>query len=188
MKDALDRIYERVLVVRCQAGDGAAFTELVERYHHRLRAFLRRMLGDAHAAEDAVQDAWLDAFRGVGRLHDPAAFEAWLFRVARDRAYRILRRKGLLIDPIAGAAQIPTNGDDSADHDLLMADEQQVVRAAVDRLPLEQREVLLLRFVEEMSYEQIAMATGCEVGTVRSRLHYAKRSLRKLIEGNHGHE
>src|SRR5437764_10634490 len=89
MNRELDRIYQSVLVLRCQAGDEAAFAELVGRYQPRLRAFLRPMLdGDAHRAQDVLQDVWLDVFRSVGKLRDVDAFTGWLYRIARDRAYR----------------------------------------------------------------------------------------------------
>jgi RNA polymerase sigma-70 factor (ECF subfamily) len=182
MSENLDRIYERLLVLRCQTGDEAAFAELVERYQPRLRGFLRTMLADSHAAEDAVQDVWLDVFRSVGKLNDTGAFAAWLFRIARDRAYRILRRKGVVTHAIEGV-DVAANADDEIE-----LDQRQLVQSSIDRLPHEQREVLLLRFIEQMSYEQIALAVGCELGTVRSRLHYAKRALREIVERNGEHE
>ena len=70
MGDDLDRIYERVLVLRCQAGDQAAFAELVERYQPRLRLFVRKMLDDVPETDDAIQDVWLDVFRHVANLRD----------------------------------------------------------------------------------------------------------------------
>src|SRR2546421_6610350 len=104
----LDRIYQRLLVLRCQTGDEAAFAELVGLYQARLRRFLARMLdGDEHAAEDALQDVWLDVFRGVGKLRDGGTFAPWLWRIARDRAYRMLRRKGVKADAIDDVAEMP---------------------------------------------------------------------------------
>jgi RNA polymerase sigma-70 factor (ECF subfamily) len=181
MSDQLDRLYERVLVLRCQSGDEAAFAELVERYHERLRLFLRRMLDDEHAADDALQDMWLDVFRGVGKLKDTGAFAAWVYRVARDRAYRILRRRGLKTEPIDLANDVRDSGGENA----IDEDDRRIVHASLAGLPHEQREVLLLRFVEQMSYEQIAIAVGCELGTVRSRLHYGKQALRREFERKH---
>ena len=179
----LDRLYERVLVVRCQAGDERAFAELIERYQPRLREFLSRMLGNSGGgggdADDVLQDVWFDVFRSVGKLRDTAAFASWLYRIARDRAYRVLRRKGLATRPIDDVEPPAAQADAEFD-----ADERRLVMASLDRLPHEQREVLLLRFVEQMDYEQIARAVGCELGTVRSRLHYAKRALRGLMERN----
>src|SRR4051812_19964917 len=93
MTDAADRLYERVLVLRCQARDEASFEEVVARYTPRLRYYLRRMLGDLQSAEDALQEVWLDAFRGLPGLVEPGAFPAWIYRLARDRAFRELRRR-----------------------------------------------------------------------------------------------
>jgi RNA polymerase sigma-70 factor (ECF subfamily) len=178
MSDELDRLYERLLVLRCQTGDELAFAELVARYQPGLRRFLRKMLdGDNHAAEDALQDAWFDVFRSVGKLNDLAAFRAWLFRIARDRAYRILRKRGVKLQPIDSIDLLDASADDALDED-----DRRLLQASLDRLPHEQREVLMLRFVEEMNYQQIAAAVGCELGTVRSRLHYAKQSLRDQME------
>src|ERR1041384_5867311 len=92
MTDAADLIYERLLVIRAQAGDDAAFAELVERFSPRLRYFLRKLLASADSAEDALQDVWLDVVRGLTRLEDPQALVAWLYRIARDGAYRRLRK------------------------------------------------------------------------------------------------
>ena len=188
MDHPLDRIYQRLLVLRCQTGDEAAFAEIVGLYHPRLRRFLRRMLDDdVHAADDALQDVWFDVFRGVGKLRDGGAFASWLWRIARDRAYRVLRRKGIAIGAIDDIGDVPETAPEP-DFD---AEDRRRVSESLVRLPHAQREVLLLRFVEELSYEQIAAAVGCELGTVRSRLHYAKRALRDVMqrpERNNGHE
>src|SRR4051812_21289085 len=86
-------LYERVLVLRCQARDDDAFEEVVARYTPRLRYYLRKMLGGVQAAEDALQEVWLDAFRGLPGLMEAGAFPAWIYRLARDRAFRELRRR-----------------------------------------------------------------------------------------------
>src|SRR5213075_3231138 len=93
MTDPADRIEERLLVLRCQAADEAAFEQLVARYQPRLRYFLRKLLGgDADRADDALQDVWFDVIRALPRLQDAGAFAAWVYRIARDRAFRQLRR------------------------------------------------------------------------------------------------
>lgn len=166
----LDGLYERVLVLRSQAGDEAAFGELVARYAPRLRAFLRKMIGDA--AEDALQEAWIDVLRGLGKLRDLGAFASWLYRIARDRAYQRLRRRGVPTLPLEDVAAPPEEVEENLD----------VLQVSLDELAPEQREVLWLRFMERMSYERIAEAVGCGVGTVRSRLHYAKRALKREME------
>ncbi len=182
MADDDARIYERLLVIRCQVGDGAAFGELVESYGPRLRYYLRKMLGAAADVEDALQEVWLDVFRGLPRLVHPAAFPAWVYRVARVRAFRRLRRR-LEPSQLIEDADVPDdeNGDFSAE-------DAEQVHAALDGLAPEHREILVLRFLEEMPYEEIARVVGCRVGTVRSRLHYAKRALRRVLESENDHE
>jgi RNA polymerase sigma-70 factor (ECF subfamily) len=175
MTDDLDRLHEQVLVLRCQAGDAAAFADLVGRYYHRLGGYLRRLIGEGEAA-DALQDVWLAVWRGLPRLADPAAFPAWAFRIARDRAFRELRRRGL--PSLPADETIPATDKDEG----LAPDEAAGLHAALDRLPPAHRDVLLLRFAEEMGYDQIAAVVGVPVGTVRSRIHYAKRALRELLE------
>src|SRR5262245_60143150 len=100
MTNPTELIYERLLVVRAQAGDETAFGELVERFSPRLRYFLRKLLASADSAEDALQDVWLDVFRHLPRLTDPQALVAWLYRIARDRAYARLRKARRLELPL----------------------------------------------------------------------------------------
>ena len=180
MNDPVDRLYERVLVVRCQAGDERAFEELIARYHARLRAYVVRMLGgDAHAAEDALQEVWLDVFRGAPKLRDAGAFRGWLYRLARDRAYRLLRKRGRIVEPLD--EQVAAEAEDPEEDVELLHD-------ALDRLAPAHREALWLRYVERMSYEQIAALVGCGLGTVRSRIFYAKRALKRDIERISGND
>ena len=182
MTDTADDLYERVLVLRCQAGDGAAFAELVGRYQPRLRYYLRKMLAGTDRAEDVYQDVWCDVFRALPRLANPGAFRAWLYRIARDRALRLLRRRRPPHRPLDTVEVI-----DDADEDELTAEDVAHVHAALDELAPEHREAVVLRYVEGMSYEEIARVAGCQLGTVRSRLHYAKRALRRALERT-GHE
>jgi RNA polymerase sigma-70 factor (ECF subfamily) len=186
MTDQLDLIYERVLVVRCQAGDEGAFAELVGRYDARLRYFLRKLLVGAGGtrsvpatdrADDVLQEVWLDVFRHLPRLADPQAFRAWVYRIARDRAFGLLRKSRQVEQPL-GEIDVPDEADDNG----FDAEDAARIHAALDLLPPEQREVLVLRFVETMSYEAIARVTSQPLGTVRSRLFYAKRALRTLLE------
>ena len=177
MTDQADHLYERLLVLRSQAGDDAALAELVERYSPRLRYFLRKLLGSADGAEDALQDVWLDVLRHLPQLADPQALRAWLYRIARDRAFRRLRKAGR--EPVQFDENQHANGQ--PDDTTFTAEDAARIHAALDHLPAQHREVLVLRFLEDMTYEEIARIVGCELGTIRSRLHYAKQSLRKLL-------
>jgi RNA polymerase sigma-70 factor (ECF subfamily) len=184
MTDETDRLYESLLVLRCQAGDRAAFEELVALHLPRLRYFLQKMARDAGRVEDLLQEVWFDVFRHVGRLANPGAFRAWLYQVARHRVFRELRQRG---QPTCSLNGLDLPAPDEADDDF-SAEDAERVHAALDRLSPEHREVLLLRFIQDMSYEEIAEVTGCQLGTIRSRLHYGKRALRRLIEELNPHE
>jgi RNA polymerase sigma-70 factor (ECF subfamily) len=184
MTDSPQQLRERILVSRCQAGDERAFEEIVSTYGPRLRYYLLKQLGSPEAADDVVQDVWLDVYRGVVRLRRPDAFRAWIYRIARDRAFRVLRR-----------ARVPCQPADEADlaaavveDDSFSAEDARRVHAALDRLSPLHRDVLLLRFIEDLPYDEIAQVTGCPPGTVKSRIHHAKRLLRREMEGRNDHE
>jgi len=136
------------------------------------------MAAQTDSADDLLQETWIDVYRNINRLERPDAFKAWLYRIARDKAYRELRGRP------ARAAPLDESLQDSIaiQKESFTAEEAEDVRAALDQLPAEQRDVLLLRFMEEMSYEQIAEVVACPVGTVRSRIHYAKLALRAKLQ------
>jgi RNA polymerase sigma-70 factor (ECF subfamily) len=179
MTDPEQRLDEQILVLRCQTGDESAFAGLVERYGPRLSYYLRKSFGSIDGADDAYQDVWFLAFRRIRGLKDPAAFVTWLYRIAQNRVRLELRRRRLPARPIdeAGAVAAP-----AIDEAVFTPEDAARIHAALDGLALEHREVLMLRFLEGMTYEQIATITGCGVGTVKSRLHYAKRALRRILD------
>ncbi len=182
MTDPVERVYRTILVVRCQTGDATAFAELVGLYQPGLRSFLAGMT-DETQADDLAQEVWVDVYRGVARLADPGAFPAWLYRVARHRALRELRRVRQPLTSLEGIDLAEEEPDEE-----FSAEDAERVQAALRKLPLEQREVLLLRFFEGLAYEEIATVLGCQLGTVRSRIHYAKRALRRVMERVSHHE
>jgi len=178
MTDHADRLYERLLVVRWQAGDESAFAELVERYQARLRFYLRKILYGVSEADDILQEVWLDVFRGMARLRDPGALRAWLYRIARDRALREFRKCRLTFE------RLDEDGPAGEEQDTkeFAAEDARRVHSALDRLAAAHREVLVLRYVEDMSYEEIARVVDAQLGTIRSRIYYAKRALRAELE------
>jgi len=178
MPDLADRLYLRILVIRCQVGDRDALEELIGRLHPRLRGFLQKLLCGPEHVDDAAQDVWLDVFRGLPKLESVDSFLPWLYRIARNRAYRLLRRRDTHMASIENMEPIA----DEEPLDEFSAEDASRVYAALDRLTPEHREVLLLRFIEQMSYDDLAQVTGCPVGTVRSRIHNAKRGLREILK------
>jgi RNA polymerase sigma-70 factor (ECF subfamily) len=178
MSDAPDHVHETVQILRAQAGDVVAFEELVSRYSPRLNYYLLKVLGRQEAAADSAQDVWLAVYRGLPRLRRPESFRTWLYRIARDRAAREIRDRRpqqQLIDEDALAAA------NSAEEEFTEEDAARI-HQALGGLSKAHREVLILRFIEDMSYEEIAEVSGCNIGTVRSRIHYAKQLLRTQME------
>ena len=179
------QLREQVLVLRSQAGDADAFDELVARYAPRIRYYLLKLLGDTEAAGDASQEVWLDVHRGITRLRQPGSFRPWLYRIARDRASRAIREARARI-PLIDGADLASAADEAGEE--FTPEDAERIHRALDRLSAEHREVLLLRFLEDLPYEEIAQVTGCNLGTVKSRIHYAKKLLRHEIERLIDHE
>lgn len=171
-------IYEQMLVVRSQIGDEAAFEELLRAYGPRLLQFTRKMMQSApHIVEDLNQDIWLAIYRGLPGLLDASKFRPWAFRIARDRVYKEFRRRKLPVEPL-----LETEHEVSSEADEALPLDREELQRALNVLSPEHREVLVLRFLEEMDYEEIAQITGSTLGTVRSRLHYGKRALKTVLE------
>ena|SRR5215469_7082700 len=177
--DRIEQLRLRLLVVKCQIGQRPAWEELYRRFNPAIGYYLRRLIGDENAA-DVQQEVWLIVVRNLARLNSPEAFVVWLYRIARSKAMALL-----------GAEQkhVPLNEqtaqeiEDQEQEDFSAADARRV-HAALEKLSPEHRDVLLLRFMEELSYEQIAEVVGCGVGTIRSRIHYAKSALRRQLEND----
>lgn len=168
----------RLLVLRCQTGDENAFAQLMSEFSGRTLRYLRGMVGEA--ADDVQQELWLGVYRRISTLANPGAFRTWLFRTTRHRALDFLRRHRRERELIAEWPEgLFDPGGPVVEHDRSGLTEPMV--AALASLPAAQREVLQLRYLDEMSYSEIALVVGCSVGTVRSRIHYAKERLRIAV-------
>jgi RNA polymerase sigma-70 factor (ECF subfamily) len=174
------RLQLHLLVLRCQAGDERAFGRLMAEFGPRTLAYLRGLLGDD--ADDVQQDVWVTVYRSVAGLSNPGAFRTWLFRLTRHRALDWLRRRKrereLIEDvaleaPVAGVTWEP---------DTMKEMDEAHFEVVIAGLPPPQREVLLLRYRDDLSYAEIALVVGCPIGTVRTRLHHAKRRLQEQLE------
>jgi RNA polymerase sigma-70 factor (ECF subfamily) len=172
------QLYEQTLVLRSQIGDEAAFRELLELYGPHLLSFTRKMIESPQTVDDLTQEIWVAIYRGLPSLLEAGKFRPWAFRIARDRIYREYRRRKIIVQPLNEdeLEALPRNEETSV---MMEAGELQ---QSLGLITPDQREVLVLRFFEEMSYEEIARVTGCTLGTVRSRIHYAKRALKNAVE------
>ncbi len=186
MPENSDAILDELLALRCRRGDTSAWRELADRFERRLLYFIRRYLSDERDAWDVLQQTWLVAFKGLSQLAEPRAVRTWLYRIARNRAISQLRKQGA-DERLFEAANPQAIPDDVGDprEDAARIESAECVHAALGKLTIPHREVLTLHFLEEISVDEIAAITGVPPGTVKSRLHYAKRALRDLIEKEH---
>ncbi len=181
MNDEAERLFERLLVLRCQTGDEDAYRELVGRFGPRLRYFLRKLVGRSDRADDLVQEVWLDVLRQLPRLKNAAAFTTWLYRIAHGKAMLDGRRNGRTPSTMPDAERTAEQPEES-----FSTEDAARIHAALDQLEPAHREVLVLRFLEELSYDEIGQIVDCPVGTVRSRIYYAKAALQRLLQTDGG--
>jgi len=173
-----EELRQQLLVLRCQAGDERAFARLFDWFGHRTLTYLRGLVeGDA---EDVQQEVWLAVYRGISGLSNPRAFRTWLFQTTRHRAIDFLRRRRRERELLEGAVVELGLANEAAQDREWDALEESDLAAALASLPPAQREVLLLRYQDDLSYAEIALVVGCSLGTVRSRLHHAKRHVLAL--------
>ena len=171
------KLAEEVLLLRCQVGDKNALTQLIERYQRPLRYFISRLMDDSELTEDIFQDTWLTVIRQIHSLREPDAFSTWLYRIARNKVYHQLRKKKAWSE-LSEDIAVPNESED----DLVSLEDATQVHRCLRELRPEHKEVLMLRFLEQMPYQQIAEVLDCNLGTVKSRVYYAKLALKKELE------
>jgi RNA polymerase sigma-70 factor, ECF subfamily len=174
-------------IALAKKGDPDAISELIGRYQHRLYRFLVRMVQDPATAQDLFQQTWIRLMEKIGSYDTRRNFEAWLFAIARNLAIDYLRRRRpISLDELDDSGQAPVNrlteGGRDALERLLDFERAALLAATIAEMPAIHREVLTLRFEEEMKLEQIAEVAGIPLSTVKSRLHRALASLRNRIE------
>jgi RNA polymerase sigma-70 factor (ECF subfamily) len=183
---------ESALVARLQAGDDRAYEELVRAYGGRLLGVARRILHREEDARDAVQDAFVSAFRAVGSFDGGSRLVTWLHRITVNASLMKLRRARrrpevaleelLPVFDADGGHALPVQDWEHGERAVLRGETRSQVRACIERLPIGYRSVLVLRDVEELSTEETARALGLAEGAVKTRLHRARQALRALLQ------
>ena len=162
---------------RAQAGDGKAFSELVRRHQNRVYRYLLRMLGSHDDALELTQDAFLKAWQALPQWQPEAQFRTWLFRIANNTALDALRRRKL-VDFVPLDDHFDTPGTEpDPERQAQVTQELRQLEASLKKLAPEHRQILLLREVEDMSYEEIGCVLSLSEGTVKSRLARARVAL-----------
>jgi RNA polymerase sigma-70 factor (ECF subfamily) len=182
---------ESALLAGLRAGDDAAFEQLVREQAPRMLAVARRLLGDGEDARDAVQDAFVSAFRGLGSFAGQARVSTWLHRIVVNAALmklRTRRRKpeqpldGLLPRYEADGHRRDPGGPWQPSERLERRELRKLVRDGIERLPEAHRTVLVLRDIEGLDTAEVAERLGVSTGVVKTRLHRARQALRTLLD------
>lgn len=175
---------EQLPVAAARAGSPEAWNALFQRYQLPLYAYVFELLGREQTALDVVQETFISAARHLATLRDNHRFGSWLFSIAHQKCVDRWRKSGRE-EPLEREVAEALLDDASGPSELLIRREQEEeFMKLMEQLPPPQRSVLLLHFVEDFSLEEIAGITGAQLGTVKSRMHYAKLALRKLLEEN----
>ncbi len=172
-----------LLVLRCKRGEKQAFDLLICQWEGRLLYYVRRLVATEEDAWDVLQQTWIKVLKGIKTLDDPQRLPTWLYQIARRTAashWRGHYREQARLEDNADMAELA-----EAEEGWHFEDAEQVHRA-LSRVSLAHREVLTLRFMDDLSLEQMAEVLAVPLGTVKSRLCYAKRALRAILEHEEG--
>ena len=183
----MNQISDQTLIDHCLAGRREAFGQLVERYQNRLFHSLLHLLGSAEDAQDAAQEAFVNAFEKLGSFRGQSQFYSWLFRIAYNTAVSSKRKSGRMsvsLEARRDASGLePSDGNPTSEPSYAMdvSDRQRLVQQALSELGEEFRTAVVLKEMDGMSYEEIADIVKVPLGTVRSRIHRARLELREKL-------
>ncbi len=180
------------LVARCQQGDTAAFNELITRYRQRCFAMIYHMVRNEEDAWDLAQDGFVKAWKNLGSFRGQSSFYTWLYRVMTNVSLDWLRKKHVQseqeFDDSIGLRNIAP-GATTAPKPAMQPIERLAdleirgrIDSAIEKLSPDHRAVIVMREIDDMDYQEIADALGCSIGTVMSRLFYARRKLQTLLK------
>src|SRR5580698_3473287 len=173
---------EQLPVAQAKAGEPEAWDTLFRRYQLPLYVYVFELVHNEQTSLDLVQETFIAAAKHLAGLRDDEKFGSWLFGIAHQKIIQLWRKqsgKEVLFDEIP---ESPDESENSPDDLLIRRESETEFMNLLNQLPPPQRSVLLLHFVEDFSLEEIARITDTQLGTVKSRLHYAKKALRKLVE------
>lgn len=170
-------------------GDDSAFAALYRHYERPLYAFILRFNSTRSQADDLFQQTWLKIIKGLPNYDEQGKFSSWLFGIANNCCIDAVRKQKRTLTTHPGDRQqdvfesMPTESPDP-EATTIQNEEKSMMEAALDLIPEEQRQVLLLRIHGEMPFKEIASLLNCPINTVLGRMHYAVRNLRKILEKN----
>ncbi|MEY2547376.1 MAG: polymerase sigma-70 factor, subfamily [Verrucomicrobiota bacterium] len=193
---AQSEVSEIELVKRCQRGDTEAFDELVTRYRTRIFGMIYNMVHNEQDAWDLAQDSFLKAWKSIQRFRGKSSFYTWIYRIVMNVTIDHMRKKQIKgsgaefddqiqLKEIEPAARTAPKADELPFERMERGELRQKIDNAIAQLTPEHRAVILMKETEDMQYHEIAEALGCSIGTVMSRLFYARKRLQNLLKDVH---
>ncbi len=177
---------EQALIRRAQRGDLDAFNALVLGYQDSAYTLAFRILGEAHSAADAAQEAFITAYRRLNTYRG-GSFRAWLLRITTNQCYdelrRTKRRPTISVEELGDEPSLPDNESDSPEEIAQQRELQRAIQDCISALNTDQRIVLVLCDIEGLDYQAIAENVGAQIGTVKSRLSRARAAVRDCLQG-----
>jgi RNA polymerase sigma-70 factor (ECF subfamily) len=174
-----DRTLYEWIALRCQSGEANAFEDLVTAMERPLLYYASSITGNQDSGLDVLQEVWIKAFRGIGKLKDPGALRSWLYSITHGIAVDRIRRNSAR----ERAESVELEDFQEADEPSFAAEDAAAVHQALSEIGLKHREVLVLHFLDDLSIEEIANVVDCSVGTEKSRMHHAKRAMKEILSG-----
>jgi len=178
------RIYDEYLVACARAGDRKAMRRIFQDWQHKFLAHVYRLTGDAELTRDITQDGWVDIVKGIPKLKDTSVFPAWAYRIMTRRTADAIRRTQRSRRIQATYAQEPRENSTPSTQIEYFADGNPL-RAAIAKLPQNQRIAIALFYTEGLSVTEISIALTVPAGTIKTRLMHARKKLRARLEGDY---
>ncbi|MFD0715908.1 RNA polymerase sigma factor SigW [Paenibacillus sp. GCM10027626] len=184
------KLVESSLARMARKGDHSAFAEIVRLYQDKLYHMANRMLYNRQEAEDVVQDAFLRVYNNLDRYDDTLKFSTWIYRITTNLCIDRLRKRRPSYsldaesndhDGLDGYAMIPSD-DRTPESELLLSETQQIIHQAIETLPAKYKSVMVLRYLQDMSLQEIGDVLEVPVTTVKTRVHRGREFLRKKLE------
>ena len=182
--DALTKEQEKDFVVRCQNGDKGAMEALMRHYQQWVYNIAYGMLGNPEDASDMAQDVFLWLWENIGQFQFRSRFSTWLYRIVTNRCINVKdQKKRRKTEPTEIDDSQPWVPVDTATPEkaVLLAEQREILQKALAELRDDYRKILVLREMQNLSYEELAEVIGCSVGRVKSKLHEARKVLRKFV-------
>ena len=177
--------HEIDLVKRCQNRDMQAMEEIVGQYENQVYNIAYGMLGSPEDAQDITQDVFVSVWEKIGQFRFRSKFSTWLYRIAKNMSLneksRRTSRKTDVVEIDDSQAWVPVDHQTPED-EILASEQQQILHKALEQLKESYRTILVLREMEELSYEDLSRVLGCSIGRVKSRLYEARMQLRKILK------